>query len=61
MHYFYPAGLQCSSSVHCCVLGGAKELGINPKINNLAQAYDFAKYELLLISDSGIKSEKGLT
>lgn len=36
-------------------VGGAKELGINPKINNLAQAYDFAKYELLLISDSGIK------
>lgn len=35
---------------------GGKPIGINPKINNLIQAYDHTKYDLLLISDAGLKS-----
>jgi ceramide glucosyltransferase len=34
---------------------GAKKIGLNPKINNMVQGYEAAKYELFLISDSGLK------
>jgi ceramide glucosyltransferase len=32
-------------------------IGYNPKVNNMANAYPFAKYDLLLMSDSDIRVE----
>ena len=31
-------------------------MGINPKINNMIQGYEVAKYDFILISDAGLKS-----
>lgn len=33
---------------------GGKEVGVNPKINNMQPGYMAAKHELLLVSDSGV-------
>lgn len=32
-------------------------MGVNPKINNMHPGYEAAKHELVMISDSGIRSK----
>lgn len=41
------------------VVVSKSRIGYNPKVNNMANAYPFAKYDLLLMSDSDIKVEPG--
>ena len=36
---------------------GSKRVGVNPKVNNMLQGYEAASYELILISDGGLRSE----
>ena len=39
------------------VVVSKNRIGYNPKVNNMANAYPFAKYDLLLMSDSDIRVE----
>jgi len=45
-------------NVDCRVFVGGEIVGINPKINNMQPGYEAAKYELVLVSDSGIKMKE---
>lgn len=50
--------LKTYPNVNAKLFTGGERVGVNPKINNMQPAYENVKYELLLISDSGISMKK---
>ena len=41
-------------------VSGQRDVGPNGKVNNMVSGYEAAKYDLIIISDTGIKSESNL-
>ncbi|XP_014665296.1 PREDICTED: ceramide glucosyltransferase-like [Priapulus caudatus] len=47
----------CNRIPNVQIVGG-KLAGVNPKINNMMPAYEAAKYELVMVSDSGLRMKE---
>lgn len=41
------------------LLIGAREIGVNPKVNNLSRGFEEAKYDIVWVVDSNIYSDPG--
>lgn len=50
--------LKTYPNVDAKLFTGGERVGVNPKINNMQPAYKAVKYELILVSDSGISMKK---
>lgn len=48
---------QLGSTCAGCHIAGAQDVVVNPKVNNMLNAYENAKYPLFMISDAGIKGQ----
>ena len=47
----------CGHVLYVILHVGASAVGVNPKINNMLDGYNAAKYEILWISDSSVMGE----
>ena len=45
-------------SVECQAYYGGESVGVNPKINNMEPAFKASKYDLILVSDAGIRMKE---
>ncbi|TRY70812.1 hypothetical protein TCAL_10005 [Tigriopus californicus] len=62
LRYFVESLIEKYPDVDAKVFSGGEVVGVNPKINNMQPAFQASQYELILVSDSGIRmSEDTLT
>ena len=45
------------STLSMSLISGIRVVGANGKVNNMVKPYEAAKYDAIVISDSGIKSK----